>query len=124
MLQVGADAYKTKTDEELAILNMLECDVVQRNKGIDGFLKKFYLDAPVAVKIQKSDESFSEAVSLLDNAGKRKTCSYTVLIRTSEGLMDSEISVPSNMIVIDALNLQLQSSLLKINGYNKKFMQG
>lgn len=124
LLQVGADAYKTKTDEELAILNMLECDVVQRNKGIDGFLKKFYLDAPVAVKIQKSDESFSEAVSLLNNAGKRKKCSYTVLIRTSEGLMDSEISVPSNMIVIDALNLQLQSSLLKINGYNKKFMQG
>lgn len=54
LLQVRADAYKTKTDEELAILNMLECDVVQRNRGIDGFLKKFYLGAPVAVKIQKS----------------------------------------------------------------------
>ncbi len=125
LLQVGADAYRTKTEEELAILNMLECDVVQRNKGIDGFLKKFYLDAPVAVKIQKSHENFSEAVNLLNHAGKRKKCSFTVMIRTSEGLVDSEISIPSNMIVIDGLNLQLNSSLLKMsNGYNRKLMQG
>lgn len=115
LLKVGVDAYKTKTNEELAILNMLECDVVQRNKGIDGILKKFYLDAPVAVKIQKSCESFLEAIHLLDNAGKRKKCSFTVLIRTFEGLMDSEIPIPSNMIVIDGLDLQLNSSLLKVS---------
>lgn len=125
LLQVGADAYKTKSDEELAILNMLECDVVQRNKGIDGVLKKFYLDAPVAVKIQKPHESFSEAVNLLHDAGMKKKCSFTVLIRTAEGFVDSEISVPSNMMVIDGLNLQINSGLLKeINGYNKKLMQG
>lgn len=123
LLQVGADAYRTKTDEELAILNMLECDVVQRNKGIDGFLKKFYLGAPVAVKIQKSHESFSEAINLLNNAGKKKKCSFIVLIRTTEGLMDSEISIPSNMIVIDGLNLQLNSSLLtELKYYNKKLI--
>ncbi|MCI8528350.1 MAG: site-specific DNA-methyltransferase [Lachnospiraceae bacterium] len=115
LLQVGADAYKTKNDEELAILHMLECDVVQRNRGIDGFLKKHYLDAPVAVKIQKSYESFSEAVELLNNAGKRKKCSFTVMIRTSEGLVDSEIAIPSNMIVIDGLNLQLNSSLARVS---------
>ena len=125
LLQVGEDAYRTKTDEELAILNMLECDVVQRNKGIDGVLKKFYLDAPVAVKIQKSYESFSEAINLLNNAGRKKKCSFTVLIRTAEGLVDSEISLPSNMIVIDGLNLQLNSSLSKeLKRYNKKLMKG
>ena len=121
----GVDAYKTKTNEELAILNMLECDVVQRNKGIDGILKKFYLDAPVAVKIQKSCESFLEAIHLLDNAGKRKKCSFTVLIRTFEGLMDSEIPIPSNMIVIDGLDLQLNSSLLKVsNNLEKSLKRG
>lgn len=125
LLKVGVDAYKTKTNEELAILNMLECDVVQRNKGIDGILKKFYLDAPVAVKIQKSCESFSEAIHLLDNAGKRKKCSFTVLIRTFEGLMDSEIPIPSNMIVIDGLDLQLNSSLLKVsNNLEKSLKRG
>ena len=125
LLQVGVAAYRTKTNEELAILNMLGCDVVQRNKGIDGFLKKFYLSAPVAVKIQKSYESFSEAIRLLDNAGKKKKCSFTVLIRTSKGLVDNVISVPSNMIVINELNLQVHSSILKkLDGYSKKLMQG
>lgn len=125
LLQVGIDAYKTKTDEELAILNTLECDVVQRNKGIDGFLKKFYLDAPVAVKIQKPYESFSEAVHLLHTAGKKKKCSFTVVVRTSEGFVDNEISIPSNMIVLEGLNLQLNSSLSKmVNNCNKKLMQG
>lgn len=124
LLQVGENAYRTKTDEELAILNMLECDVVQRNKGIDGVLKKFYLDAPVAVKIQKSYESFSEAINLLNNAGRKKKCSFTVLIRTSEGLVDSEVTLPSNMIVIDGLNLQLNSSLsMELKSYNKKVMK-
>lgn len=99
--------------------------MVQRNKGIDGFLKKFYLGAPVAVKIQKSYESFSEAINLLNNAGKRKKCSFTVMIRTSEGLVDSEILIPSNMIVLDGLDLQLNASLLKAsNNYNKRLMRG
>ena len=93
--------------------------------GTDGFLKKFYLDAPVAVKIQKSYESFPEAINLLSNAGKKKKCSFTVLIRTSEGLVDSEISLPSNMIVIDGLNLQLNSSLsTELRRYYKKLMKG
>lgn len=57
LLKVGIDSYKTKTEEELALLNTLGCDVVQRNKGIDGILKTYYRNAPVAVKIQKKHES-------------------------------------------------------------------
>ncbi len=125
LLQVGADAYKTKTDEELAVLNMLECDVVQRNKGIDGFLKKYYLDAPVAVKIQKPQESLAEAVNLLNNAGRKKQCSFTVLLRTHEGLSDCELFVPSNMILLDALHLQLHMHLSDVlSDYKTKRIQG
>lgn len=125
LLQVGEDAYRTKTKEELAILNILECDVVQRNKGIDGFLKKYYLDAPVAVKIQKSCESFYDAVASLDRAGKKKNCSFTVLVRTTEELIDGAIMIPSNMVIIDGLKLQLNTELSKISDGNKrKVMQG
>lgn len=111
LLQVGADAYRTKTEQELSILHMLDCDVVQRNKGIDGFLRKYYQDAPVAVKIQKPYESFAEAVNLLNNAGKRKKCSYTVLVRTSESFFDKELLIPSNMIVLEELKSQLTKQL-------------
>jgi len=53
LLKLGAKAYQTKTEDELAILQSLDCDVVQRNKGIDAILKKHYLGKPVAVKLQQ-----------------------------------------------------------------------
>jgi site-specific DNA-methyltransferase (adenine-specific) len=42
LLRVGTSAYETKTEDELAILNQFPCNVVQRNRGIDAFLKKHY----------------------------------------------------------------------------------
>lgn len=72
LLKIGANAYKTKTEKELSILAQFECDIVQRNKGIDAFLKKNYKDASVAIKIQRENETLNEAISLLDSAGKKK----------------------------------------------------
>lgn len=121
LMQLGVNAYKTKTEKELALLNILDCDVVQRNKGIDGILKKYYLDAPVAVKIQKSNESFSEAVNLLANAAIRKKCSFMVLIRTSEDVDSDKILINPNMIVIDSCKLQFDLKFSeKLNSDEKK----
>ena len=39
LLEKGEDKYLNKSEKELAILNSLNAVVVQRNKGIDGFLK-------------------------------------------------------------------------------------
>lgn len=111
LLKLGIASYKTKSDVDSAILNQLDCDVVQRNKGIDGFLKKYYKNAPVAVKIQKATESFSEAVGLLKNAGKRKKCSATILIRTQNDKLTRHVDIPSNMIIIDDYKIQLEHEL-------------
>lgn len=111
LLKTGIEAYKTKSDIERAILNQLDCDVVQRNKGIDGFLKKYYKNAPVAVKIQKATENFNDAVELLNNAGKKKKCSATILIRTQDDSL--AINIPSNMIIIDDYKTQLQHKLVQ-----------
>ncbi len=111
LLKSGIESYKTKSDVDSAILNQLDCDVVQRNKGIDGFLKKYYKNAPVAVKIQKATESFSEAVELLKNAGKRKKCSATILIRTQNDNLTRHVDIPSNMIIIDDYKIQLEHEL-------------
>lgn len=125
LMQLGVDAYKTKTEKELALLNILDCDVVQRNRGIDGFLKKHYLDAPVAVKIQKHDETLSEAVKLLVNAAKRKKCSLMVLVRTSEEAVSDKISIQQDLIIIDSCKLQLDLKLSgMLNSDEKKILQG
>lgn len=109
LLKKGIDAYKTKTEKELAILGLLECDIVQRNRGIDAFLKKHYLDAPVAVKIKKDDESVVEAITLLNQAGKKKKCSFTVLITDDTNIFDG--TVPPNMIVIPSYQMQIETKI-------------
>lgn len=107
LLKIGAEAYKTKTEKELAILGQFDCDIVQRNKGIDAFLKKHYLNAPVAIKIQKETETYKEAVTLLDFAGKNKNCSFTVLIARNK----DNTNIPNNMIIIDRLDIVLSNIL-------------
>ena len=111
LLKSGIESYRTKTAKEMATLNLLDCDVVQRNKGIDGFLKKHYQNAPVAVKIQRETESFKQAVELLKQAGHKKKCNVMILIRTKKAASDINVDIPQNMIVIDDYKLQLESSL-------------
>lgn len=65
----------------------------------------------MAVRIQKATESFSEAVELLKNAGKKKKCSATILIRTQNDNLIKHVDVPSNMIIIDEYKIQLEHEL-------------
>lgn len=111
LLKIGAMAYRTKSAEEMAILSQFECDIVQRNKGIDAFLKKYYLGAPVAVKIQKRTETFREAVALLQAAGEKKKCSFTVLIIRNDESPLTEVRPPDNMIIINSNMLELERSI-------------
>ena len=98
LLKKGIDAYQTKTEKELSILKQFDCDIVQRNNGIDAFLKKHYLDAPVAIKIQKDSESLQEAIVLLNEACRKQKCSFTILITDETDILTE--SIPSNMIII------------------------
>lgn len=114
LLSAGVDAYKTKTNEELAILQQFDCDIVQRNKGIDAFLKKYYLDAPVALKIQKKGETFTEALQLLYTAGTKKNCSFMVLITDEPEWENESCAIPMNMIIISRYETQFKSSVEKM----------
>lgn len=111
LLKAGIDAYQTKSEEELSILRQFDCDIVQRNKGIDAFLKKHYLGHPVAVKIQTENESLSEAVCLLNNAAKKKNCSFAVLVVNTPEWTKIKDVIPSNMIVIERYQTQLYAQL-------------
>lgn len=109
LLRVGVEAYKTKTQADLSILSQFECNIIQRNKGIDAFLKKHYSGKPVAIKIQKAEESLSEAIQLLQTASNKKGCSFSVLIT-----YDTEFAyqvIPKNMILIPRYNSQFEKAI-------------
>lgn len=111
LLKLGAKAYQTKTVDELAILQSMNCDIVQRNKGIDAILKKHYLGKPVAVKLQKKDESVEEAISLLSGAGKKRNCSFLVLVLRESLHGDSHSCVPANMVVLTRYEIEMECQL-------------
>lgn len=109
LLHKGEGSYKTKTREELAILQQFDCNIVQRNKGIDALLKKQYLNAPVAIKIKKESESIADAIHLLSSAGNKRKCSFTILITDNSLFIDA--LVPDNMVIIKRYDLEAQSKI-------------
>lgn len=120
LLKIGSQAYLTKSEKELAVLQQFDCDIVQRNRGIDAILKKYYLGAPVAIKIQKSDETVTQAISLLSAAGIKKKCSFLVLILQDDATGINLYNVPSNMIILNCYELEMQK---RIDEYINKHYQ-
>jgi len=115
LLKKGKDDYINKTDFELAILKSIDATPVQRNSGIDGFLKNYYFGKPVPVKIQKKDESLQEAKRKLTIASKTKNSEIMVLIRTNsyEEFNLFNINNNSNILIIDSYDLIIQNWINK-----------
>lgn len=120
LLKIGSQAYLTKSEKELAVLQQFDCDIVQRNRGIDAILKKYYLGAPVAIKIQKPNETVTQAISLLAEAGIKKKCSFLVLILQDDANGIELYNVPSNMIILNCYELEMQK---RIGEYINKHCQ-
>jgi site-specific DNA-methyltransferase (adenine-specific) len=123
LLTKGVKEYLTKDEIEMAILNCLNAIPVQRNKGIDGFLRKHYQEKPVPVKIQKKDETFDEAINKLIYASKKRNCILKILVRTKHeenlfGYMAKE-SGNENIIVIDSYDLEIENWLGKYGNNNE-----
>lgn len=53
LLAIGEEGYLVKSDYERTILKAIDAVPVERNSGIDGFLKNYVDGYPVSVKIQK-----------------------------------------------------------------------
>lgn len=79
---------------------------------MNGFLKEYYEECPISVRIQKKDESIMEARSLLINASKKKKCKLALLIRTNldfayqEMLIDSEEDI--EILIVDSYELSIK----------------
>ena len=116
LLSKGEEQYFNKTAEELLILKSLDAVPVQRNSGIDGFLKKNYLNKPIAVRIQKEGESILEAASRLCKSRKSQECELLIVVRTHgqsavEEPLDFQMSASEKMVVLDSYDLLVQKLL-------------
>ena len=119
LLEIGKEAYRKQDAKTRNVLESMNALVVERNNGLDGFLKVHYLDAPVAIRIQKENESLEEARRQLLKASATKGCIVKILVRTQAAEKqpqsidnDPEI-IDSNVLIIDSHELMIQQWLEK-----------
>jgi site-specific DNA-methyltransferase (adenine-specific) len=117
LLEVGKEAYRKQDAKTRSLLETMNALVVERNNGLDGFLKVHYLDAPVAIRIQKENESLEETTRQLLEASATKGCILKILVRThAEGYQvqtmhgDPEI-IDTNLLILDSHELMIQEWL-------------
>ena len=113
LLKRGHKAYQNLDSKCLDIIKSIDAIPVQRNSGIDGFLREHVDGGAVVVRIQRDGETLNDTVNKLRKACKRKHCSYMVVIRTHnddlEGLMNMEEY--KDIIIIDSYDIQLYDAI-------------
>ncbi|MFY8035883.1 MAG: DNA-methyltransferase [Cyclobacteriaceae bacterium] len=115
LLNKGANDYQEKTDKELSFLQNINAFPVQRNSGIDGFLKDHFEGLPVPVKIQGEHESIEDAVEKLERASYGKNYKMKILIQTRETGISRLFGFESNVTLIKSLELQAKDLIKKSN---------
>ena len=101
LLKKGKNFYETKNEKELKILEYLNCDIVQRNKGLDGIVKRKNDKGLIGVKIQKDTETLKEAIESLRAVTEKKKFSFSILIKTKPEVEDFKI--PEGIKIMETL---------------------
>ncbi len=115
LLMRGRDAYRNADEVMLSLLRGLDYVPVQRNNGIDAFLKEGINGSPVPIRVQREGETILEAAHKLYNASKNKNAHVMFLIATAKGgYFEFGDDLPQGVVVVDAPGLLVSKYLSKL----------
>jgi site-specific DNA-methyltransferase (adenine-specific) len=113
LLRKGRSAYSKQNTEILSLLEQIEAEPVQRNKGIDGFLKINGKMTSVPVRIQRNDETIESASRQLAKAiqknGFKRAVVYQTNDRTETTLFNLSEQEDSRLIVFNTRDAILRN---------------
>lgn len=109
LLKKGIKSYDTKTEKEKKILSRFDCDIVQRNKGLDAILREKYDGSFIGIKIQKENETLEVSEKFLLNSMKIKKFKLGILVRTHLDLLEYKPS--ENIILIDDIDYLIENKM-------------
>ncbi len=109
LLKNGKESYINQDPKILEILNRLHIIPVQRNKGIDGFLKTKQSFKPIPVRIQKENETLESAIQLLLQACQKNGYQKKIIInmntlQTAQLFTFDAQRRDENLIVVDNID--------------------
>jgi site-specific DNA-methyltransferase (adenine-specific) len=112
LLEKGRGAYANACPEALAHLAGLDIVPVQRNRGIDAFLKEAREGGPVPIRVQRPHESVEEAARLLSRAARNKQAAVLVLVVTREETgVDPKLALPPGVELVESTALRIRQAL-------------
>ncbi len=106
LLNKGTSDYLEKSEKELAILQNINAFPVQRNAGIDGFLKEYVDGMPVPVKIQGEQQTIENAIEKLEKACLGKKYPLKIVIQTKQAPFTRLFEFSSDVVILKSLDLQ------------------
>lgn len=106
LLNKGTNEYFEKTEKEIAILQNINAFPVQRNSGIDGFLKEHFEGMPVPVKIQGEYETIEDSIEKLERASIGKNYHLKIVIQTKECGVSRLFDFQTDVTILKSLELQ------------------
>ncbi|QZK91573.1 site-specific DNA-methyltransferase [Flavobacterium sp. CHNK8] len=122
LLKRGVDSYFEKADNDIALLKSIDAFPVQRNSGIDGFLKNHYEAKPVPVKIQGDLESLNDAIKKLENACTGKDYKLKIVVQTKKEIYnDRSFEYVSDVKILKSDRLKIQELYDKEINVNDNF---
>ena len=107
-LNKGLGSYIEKSKREMAILESVGAIPVQRNAGIDGFLKEQINGKPVPVKIQGRYESLDDAIEKLEKASLKQKYALKILVQTKKTGVRRLFGMQSNVKIIKSMDLLIK----------------
>ena len=112
LLKNGLESYENKTENQKKILARFECNIVQRNKGIDAILKEKIDDKLVGIKIQDKNETLKDTENLLQKVMKNKNFIFGIIVKTHDDLFQHTVS--DNIIIIDDIDYLISRKIKKM----------
>ena len=112
LLKNGLESYENKTENQKKILARFECNIVQRNKGIDAILKEKKDDKLVGIKIQDKNETLKDTENLLQKVMKNKNFIFGIIVKTHDDLFQHTVS--DNIIIIDDIDYLISRKIKKM----------
>ncbi|MDQ1351361.1 MAG: hypothetical protein QG657_1663 [Acidobacteriota bacterium] len=109
LLKNGAESYRNADESALSLLNGIPHVPVQRNNGIDAFLRVTFDGIPIPVRVQKYGETVTEAALSLYKSGISKNAKRMILIVTEDvPALFSDFKVPDCVILVDSASLSIK----------------
>lgn len=118
LLIKGKGAYENKSELEKKTLESLNCDIVQRNKGLDGIFRRKINEHGIGIKFQRENEKLQDSIKYLYKAMEKKGFKISFLVKTKNDKNNHKISIPDGIIIIDNYKIKIEEILDNIEKSN------